>query len=346
MDHKLIIKPFDNEEEIDKSRKVTGIQKWARSSRTIGFIMLFLGWFTIPMEVFLRKDFGQRWFTAINFYAGLFLIGVVSALQWIIYSVWPGLEGRLFMLMNIGHAFDAYSDSESVAGTKAGDMLLFVIAYLLIGSYHLFKIKWRNQAGIPLHSFDDGTSHLEWPAELLARALNVLALPILSTYFALVPKAQRKDKPFPKLITNKAAFTSTFVEPTVVFFFAFISTSVESLWLFISGFALIIHAHWKEMARKNKMLDFQDSRVEAELMRELRQGIANKGVTDKKLTENPQKAPQPVPQPEVKYPKLSAIIEEMNRQREHVRNSRVTGDGKKQAIANILGGLAQSKSVN
>lgn len=249
MAHKIITKPFSNEDKIDKSRNVTGINRWAQSSRTMGLIMLVLGWFTIPVEVFLRRDFGQRWFTPVNFYAGFFLMVAFTAMQGVAYRIMPTIQELVWPILGPHGAFYSYSYAVRVKGAVE-DMLATMLLYLLFSCYHLFKIKWRNQANIPLHSYDDGTPNFQWLANIVAWILNILAAPLLWLFFYMLPRALRKGKPFPKLITDKAAFTGMFIEPAIVFFFAWVSSSVESLWLYISGFAVLIYAQWKEMAKK------------------------------------------------------------------------------------------------
>lgn len=45
---KIPPRPITVEDKIDHSRDIAGVNKWAQSSRTIGFLMFLLGWFTIP----------------------------------------------------------------------------------------------------------------------------------------------------------------------------------------------------------------------------------------------------------------------------------------------------------
>lgn len=50
--------------------------------------MFILGWFTIPAEVFLRRDFGQRFFTMVSFYTGLLLLTIFAVTKYLIRQIW------------------------------------------------------------------------------------------------------------------------------------------------------------------------------------------------------------------------------------------------------------------
>ncbi len=40
----------------------------------LGLMNYILGWFTVPAEVFLRRNFGERYYTRANFFVGLILL--------------------------------------------------------------------------------------------------------------------------------------------------------------------------------------------------------------------------------------------------------------------------------
>jgi hypothetical protein len=322
----IATKPIKNEDELDKSRHVTGFNKWARSSRAIGIIMLFLNWFTIPFEIIFRRDFGQRWFTTINFIFGFLLIILIAGLQGAAYGLSVHLQDYFSWLgSNNPFSQDLQMVEDNLADMKF--ILAVDLFYFYMGLYHLFKIKWRNQANIPLHSFDYGTSRLQGVAKILMFILNILSIPFLGIYWLLIPVRQRRGRPFPKMIVDHQAFTNVVVEPMMIFFLAYNLTSVARYWLYLSGFALLIHAHWRELARKTKMLDFRDSKIEAGMMRELKNGLVEKKLVEKKLVKvkpmtaaerllmKIQKETEPFPQAAIIYPDLRIIIEELNREK-------------------------------
>ncbi len=233
-------RPIDASDKIDQSRDVAGISKWAQSSRTVSFIMFILGWFTIPVEVLLRRDFGQRWFTVVNFYAGLFLLLIFATVQYVTVAIWGSIENFIAKVASaINPLYNGPKDSYLDTATD-NSMVFFLLCYLLMGSYHLFKIWWRNRTNTAVHSFADGTSRIEPLAGHVIKVINFFAIPFVFLYSRLIPKKQRKDMKTPRLINDRAAFTNTVFEPLFILFLAYQMPGIASLWLFLSAFALAI----------------------------------------------------------------------------------------------------------
>jgi len=320
---KLSPKPVSISDETAHTRDSTGFNKWARSSRTISFIMAVLGWFTIPAEVMLRKDFGQRWFTVLNFYAGLFLLLLFSIVQFLVH--WIGDACQSF-LTSIATAFNPSYEAPEPTLTDSimnKSMRFFVLLYFVLGAYHLFKIWWRNRTQTALHSFDDGTSRLEPVAKYIIEPLNAIAVPVTSLVMKLLPKQQRNVKTVPTLITNATSFTNTVLEPLVLLLLAWWLHGMVSLWLFISAIAIAIYSQWRETSRLNKILDFRDSIIEAKVMMELKEGILEPNAQGRimqqaaaTIKENPQLVTQMSPQ----YSSLMSIIDDMNQEGSHLAN--------------------------
>lgn len=320
---KITPRPIDPTDEIDKSRDIAGFNKWARSSRTIGFLLFILGWFTIPAEVLLRRDFGQRWFTAVNFYTGLLLLVMFAAIQAIIGGIWGWLQNFIAGIAGAINPFYTKPEPSYFDMFMDRSMLFVILLYILLGSYHRFKIWWRIRTNTNLHSYDDGTSRLEPLAGLLMRVVNLVAVPFVWFYRLLIPRKQRKDMPMPKLVNDRTAFANAVVEPLVLFTLAFQATGTISVWLFITAIALAIHAHWKETAKLTKILDFRDSMIEAQVMMQLKeqvqQGKTSSVVVSK--TAVTMKDNLAVVSPNIStYPNLAEIIEEMNRDGGHWGN--------------------------
>lgn len=315
---KIIPKPISVDDEVDKSRDMSGLNKWARSSRTVGFLLFLLGWFTIPVEVLLRKDFGQRWFTVVNFYAGLFLLVLFAGIQWLINAIWDHvlnfLESILDSIMGSEHIIDseppAFSDQ-----LLERSMLITLAAYVLLSSYHLFKIWWRNRTDTALHSFDDGTSRLEPLAGYLMQAINALAIPFVYFYSFLLPPKQRSGVTVPKLINDRSAFANTVIEPLMLLVLAIELHGITSFWLYLSAVALAIHANWRETAKLNKVLDFRDSIIDAKAMMQLRNPAeqpAAEQVIIRQAAATLRNNPDMAPQLSEQYPDLMSIIEAVN----------------------------------
>ncbi|MBE2288944.1 MAG: hypothetical protein IAE95_05275 [Chitinophagaceae bacterium] len=320
---KITPRPVTASDRVDQSRDISGMNKWAQSSRTVGFIMLVLGWFTIPAEVFLRRDFGQRWFTVVNFYAGLFLMFIFATLQYVLVAIWGGIHdfvSRVASAINPFHTEDEITFTDQVMDRS---MLFLLIAYLVLGSYHLFKIWWRNRSNTALHSFDDGTSRCERLAGLVIGLINALAKPFVALYFRMLPATQRIGITKPKLINDRTVFTNTAFEPLLVLLLAFWFQGIASIWLFFTAVAVAIHANWKETARLSKVLDFRDSIIEAKAMMHLKDETMQASTSGRVMQQaaetvksNPEVAAQVIQQ----YPDLMSIIDEMNRDGSHLAN--------------------------
>lgn len=53
-----------------------------RRGRRLPLVYTALGLFTVPVEVLLRRNFGQRWLTPANFLGGLFILGLFAGIEW------------------------------------------------------------------------------------------------------------------------------------------------------------------------------------------------------------------------------------------------------------------------
>lgn len=320
---KITPRPVTASDRVDQSRDISGMNKWAQSSRTVGFIMLVLGWFTIPAEVFLRRDFGQRWFTVVNFYAGLFLMFIFATLQYILVAIWSGIHdfvSRIASAINPFHTEDETTFTDQVMDRS---MLFLLIAYMVMGSYHLFKIWWRNRTNTALHSFDDGTSRCEPLAGLMIGLINAVASPFVSLYMRLLPAKQRIGMAKPKLINDRTAFTNTAFEPLLLLFLAFWFHGIASIWVFFTAIAVAIHANWKETARLSKILDFRDSVIEAKAMMHLKDETMQNSASGRVMqqaAETIKDSPTVAAQVGQQYPDLMSIIDEMNRDGSHLAN--------------------------
>jgi hypothetical protein len=313
-------RPITFSDNIDKSRDVLGFSKWGQSSRTVNFIMFLLGWFTIPAEVLLRRDFGQRWFTTVNFYAGLFIFVILATLQYIAAALW-GADGLLHRIQQFLSPFRTIEEPSFEERIMDRSMIFFLLAYVLMGSYHLFRIWWRNRTNTALHSFDDGTSRVEPLAGYMMRLLNTLTVPFVLLYRRLLPRIERVAASTPKLIHDRRAFTNTVFEPFLLFLLSFWVSGMASIWLFISAVALAIHANWKETAKLNKMLDFRDSMIEAKAMMLLNNSTGQNNTQDQMMqqaADNIKQNPQVAPYMARQYPDLMSIIEEMNKDKSHL----------------------------
>ena len=319
---KIITQPVNYGDKVSKSRNVTGMNKWAGSSRIIGFFMVILGWFTVPMEVFLRRNFGQRWFTFVNYLSGIVLIFLVAIVQLYWDSAPDTTKLYLYQHLTGLGPFNPFGHPLYclVSDDEHRDFFTFLLyAYTFTGLYHLLKTRRLKAIGEPLHSFDDGASNLWLFAFILIGVINILALIVETMLRVFMPSEQDKQKRSAVLISDYDYFADVFLEPVVVLLVAWGVEGPARIWLFISIISLIVHTHRKQMARRHKILDFQDAKIEAQIMRELRkaQMSGTTPVKPKHTVKTAAKKQQPAPV--IRYPALSVIIEEWNRQQKTAR---------------------------
>jgi hypothetical protein len=302
----------------DKSRNVSGgYNMLAQMFPLINFIMFILGWFTVPIEVLFRRNFGQRWLTVINFYVGLMVLGIFTTIQ--------GLASAFS-----SNSAYPYSSSNQQTPTEPSfwdslmnkSMLIFLLAYLLISSYHFFRMWWRDRTNTALHSFNDGRSRFEFIAIYLLEVINIAAVPVIRVYMLLLPKEEQQRKIIvPPLLNDLTAFTNTVFQPLLLLILVFIFPGTTRSWLLISAAALAVYANWKETAKLNKVLDFRDSIIEAKDMANhsnLGQQNNTEGLIMQQAAEMIKDNPEVAPVVTRTYPDLMSIIEDMNTDKSHL----------------------------
>ena len=187
---------------------------------------------------------------------------------------------------------------------------------------HLFKIWWRNRTNEEIHSYDDGKSWLEIIASPLVWLLNGIAWIAVDIIGDPLGSDSKKDMPRPKLIADRTAFTNIILEPLFFFMLAHdYGYFLGKCLFYIMGFAVAIHASRRETAKKSKVLDFQDSAIEAKAMRELRKSMQQNKTEGKKANKDKKNAQSLVPKVTINYPDLAIIIEGMHREKTTANSS-------------------------
>lgn len=320
-------KPITVKDHIDQSRDISGFNKWARTSRSIEIVMFILGWFTIPAEVFLRHNFGQRWFTVANFFAGALLLLIFGAIE----SIWTILSGL------IGHFMARMEDLTNMSAphyqppTFSFEYLLlnnpfffYLLLYLMLGSYELFKIWWRDRTNNPIHSYDDGTSRFRVIMGIVIWVANVIAIPIVALATLLLPRTLYAGIKRPKLINDRPSFITKIFEPLLLIAVTtYLSLCLFSIWLVISAVALVIHANWKETAQKSKLFNMRDAIIHSNAMRALKDQAQQKASALSGKTKSKKKDAIAVFSGP-KYPDVMYIIEQMHEERNYFTTDRNT----------------------
>lgn len=310
-----------------EGRNIFGsLEMWEKNFPLLNYIMYFLAWFTVPIEVLFRRNFGERWLTFINFYVGLMVLVFFTSMQ-AVGSLFSSFFRQPKSSPSFFGGFDQ-APPEEVAGPSFLDhlmdhsMIIILLTYILIGSYHFFKMWWRNQTNTPLHSFDDGTSRLEPLSYYFMQLVNIAAVPVIRFYILFLPKRERQQIQALPLVDDLTAFTNTVFEPLVLLLLSvFVFSGTASTWLFMSAFAVAIYANWKETIKMNKALDFRDSVIEAKIMsgvsnqpQELQMSAAQ-GLVMRQVAQTVESNPQVAPAVKQQYPDLMSIIEDMNKEK-------------------------------
>lgn len=233
-------------------RDVTGgEQMMASIIPGYGLINYILGWFTVPIEVFLRRNFGERYFTRANFLAGLFLLLIFQFSADIIAFV-AGPMSFIF-----GHS--GTSDSSPV-------MWFIIKLYLFVGILHFLRMWWNDIMGHPVHSFSAGSSWLRPVGRGIMTFFNVFLNRIVEFAVRNLPayrnEMHRLESALP-VLRDVDTFTERYVEPVVVFIVAlFFSADGDTrvfFWLLFSIAALNFYTGIRHQGERGQVLDVLDS---------------------------------------------------------------------------------------
>jgi len=239
----------------------------------LDLFLFFLHWFTVPIEAFLRKNFGERYFSQMNFLAGFIVLGfwtiVIGGIAAIFHDSSPTGTGKI--LNQLGAAMFASLNGFSIS------MFLVWLLYIGFSIYHFLHIWWRNRTGESLHTLDPGTSRLEPLGGWLMRWVNVPLSAMIRMASQALPAHQREklDIILP-VLDDRRAFTERFVEPFVVYglgMFLFANGfGVLGLWVMFSGMALATYTNFRYDAERHSLLDMRDQILESTHMSAAMQG--------------------------------------------------------------------------
>ena len=249
----------------ERKRDLTGGIRFPLFGGIIDFIMLMLQWFVITVEVFLRRDFGERYLSKLNYVFGAVFLGVVALGTGLISTVlgrfgsWRG---------ETSGAFEGFSRA----------MLIYWLLYLLAGGLHLLRIKWREAAGVPLHSLEWGSSWLAYIpigkrtisiGGWVTALLNAILAPLMRAIGRTQKAAEQKKLPDDYVPLNDVnAVTERLIEPFVTMVLAFVLGAASgsltlAIWLYFSAFALLITSSYRYYQFRDQILDIRDQMIES-----------------------------------------------------------------------------------
>lgn len=114
-----------------------GFDVWQQILPYLGLLYFILGWFTASVEGLLRYDMGERYFSRLNFLAGLLVITFFAGTFNIIVGGVSGFFG--------GNGF-------------SGLIFLVLLVYICMGIVHILGHRRRNKRDEPMHSLFPGKS--------------------------------------------------------------------------------------------------------------------------------------------------------------------------------------------
>ena len=208
----------------------------------VQFFFLFFywiaGWFAMSTVVFLRKDFGERYLSWFNLYAGYTV-------------VW-------FMAFPV-----TLVDALAYEGEFSGTMQVFYGLFILVSLYHRYVIYRRNRP----RRFSEWHS-LNSAIPLLAIWLN-WALGHFGRW--LEPRMQQglPHRPITLNLWVSDDVTKRYIEPlflVAVGWFFFEEDTGMRLWLFISAAAVFYREQLDYFLARQKVLDMMDSRIEGKYL--------------------------------------------------------------------------------
>lgn len=206
-----------------------------------------IGWFSITLEAFLRRNFGERYYTPGNFFIGFLTLTFFFSADFIIGSFGRGSSSGL-----------NYSVTRWVIW----------LGYLGLSAFHFWKIWVNAQIGRPEHSLYDGTSHLEPIGRRLLKVVNPLAATVAKILGGLTLNSRNRQELNRSLealpiFFDEEEFTKKWVEPLFVILVWIIVPDVPNLWIMISLIALLVFTRMRYANTRNAELDLSDGIIEA-----------------------------------------------------------------------------------
>lgn len=246
-----------------KSQTLEMFESQARAEPMLNFIARVLGWFAISAEVFLRRDFGERYFTRSKFIAGFLLL--------LFFMAYSGFQMPSFGGFTTPQPYfdpeQGWIQPEAAGVPKNwGNLIMKIILllYVLLSIYHTLTIWFRNAKNRPLFSYDHGLTWLEPLGRILLVIPNFLTNLALRIYALTLPASQRNISAAPQ---NARDFAEWILEPLALVLLGFLCSQLNlapvSTWLFFSAFSIVFFTTIRHEIQKNQMLDFRDQTINA-----------------------------------------------------------------------------------
>ena len=222
----------------------------------INFIMVILGWLSVTLEVFIRREFGERYLSWLRLYIGANLLGL------------------LFFLPILLQGLD----------TELGDVVIYIvicILFLFLSIYHRLRIHRRNRL-FPWHSKCFGMSRLKDIFAVILYIGNYFFFVLIGNF---LHKLFTKDdnEPFKahdfvffeRMFPVEDKIFYGFIEPAICFYGGMVLYAFEELagvWLMLASIALLMKNQMSISVERDRELDARDAEIEARYRSEAAQG--------------------------------------------------------------------------
>jgi hypothetical protein len=199
------------------------------------FALLLLRMFTLSVEVFLRRQFGERYLTISAILLGAWTFQLIA---WL----WNFAPSSLIPVYSLAFGFGSFGPSGGREPQAIFDLIGFcVVIYYMAAIWHLIAIFLRNREGLLWHSRSSG---LSWPIWNWVNALGRkfhFQQDLVKMYMepALCIAASGGMEKY----TGQKTFLSA--------------------WLFLAGVALLLKGQVEWSERRKMLLDQLDSTIEA-----------------------------------------------------------------------------------
>lgn len=263
---------------IGKSETAEQLDFYTQRQPLLDYIVTVLRWFAITVEVFLRRDFGERYLTRTKFVMGLLVLLVLNLFGKLSSGFGSAMQSFRPPVFDPEQGIWVQPPPES-APFDLGISAIYVVLllYLILGGYHTFRIWWRNGTGRPLHSYDHGLTWLEPVGVMVLGVPNFIIGLFVKLYALMLPVHERawlaSALPF---LRDARTFAERFLEPLTLFLlailFSSLGVSMVPTWLFVSTLAIFLLTTIRHEMERNQVLDVQDRRIESEYMKDAMSG--------------------------------------------------------------------------
>ncbi len=255
---------------------IAGFDYYNIGSGVMAFGMMVCMPASVTVEVFLRKNMGQRFFNGVNFYAGMTVFAIFS------------------FFFNVVAAFGTVFSKD---GGVSGLIFFIWFLYVIMGIYHFLYQWWRDETGKPTHSLFMGYPRLEPLSRIIMSMANkLLSIPV-GMLAKLMPEEERQKMIDEPVLTDSVSFTYRVVEPLVLATLSVIMmihfSGIVGLWLLVAGIALSYQVNMTLEMERHNALDIRDQALEAVEMKAALRGesdfmripdttkVALQGIADK-----------------------------------------------------------------